>query len=54
MDRSRPETDDRTEFENYLPGMPALSEEPGRVERLFDRLFGSRDDVHVRIRKKRQ
>lgn len=51
MERSRSETDDRTEFENYLPGMPMFTDEPGRVERLLGRLFGRRGDVRVRIKK---
>jgi hypothetical protein len=30
------------EFVNYMPGMPTLSSEPGRVERFLARLFRRR------------
>ena len=30
------------EFVNYMPGMPTLSSEPGRVERFLAKLFRRR------------
>lgn len=45
------QTDDQTVFENYLPGMPAVSGEPGRVERFLTRLFRRRGTFDVRVRR---
>lgn len=39
MDEKHAETTQRTEFDFYLPGMPAMSETPGRVERFLTKLF---------------
>ena len=39
------ESDDESredEFVNYMPGMPTLSSEPGRVERFLAELFRRR------------
>jgi hypothetical protein len=35
-------SDEQSEFENYLPGMPNPSASPGPVERFLTRLFRRR------------
>lgn len=41
------------EIKHYLPGMPRLSTEPGRVERLLTNLFRRRGGVRIVVRPKR-
>jgi len=36
------QSDEQSEFENYLPGMPDPSASPGPVERVLTRLFRRR------------
>lgn len=38
----RQDDDTEDKFVNYMPGMPRLSSEPGRVERFLTRLFRRR------------
>jgi len=42
--------DDQHEFENYLPGMPTPSTEPGRFERFVTRLFRRRGGLRRVVR----
>jgi hypothetical protein len=44
--------DDRTDFVNYMPGMPRLSTSPGRVERFLTRLFRRRGGRRVVLRRR--
>lgn len=37
--------------ENYLPGMPVLSTDPGRVERFLTNLFRRRGEVRMVVRR---
>ncbi|WP_170938283.1 MULTISPECIES: hypothetical protein [unclassified Halorubrum] len=38
------------EFVNYMPGMPKLSSEPGRIERFVTRLFRRRGPLRAVFR----
>ena len=40
----------QAELVNYLPGMPALSREPGRFERAFAALFRRRGPLRPVVR----
>lgn len=55
MEDSRPASDrstaDEPQFVNYLPGMPQLSREPGRIERFLTRLFRRRGGLRVVYRR---
>ena len=47
---SNDSSDDTTEeFVNYMPGMPKLSREPGRVGRVLANLFGRRRVGSLRV-----
>lgn len=50
-DRSSRPSADEPAFQNYLPGMPRVSSEPGRVERFLKRLFRQRGTYRVRLRR---
>ena len=41
--------DTAEEFVNYMPGMPKLSREPGRVERVLANLLGRRRVGSLRV-----
>ena len=41
--------DTAEELVNYMPGMPKLSREPGRVERVLANLFGRRRVGSLRV-----
>ena len=41
--------DTADEFVNYMPGMPKLSREPGRVERVIANLIGRRRIGSLRV-----
>ena len=41
--------DTAEEFVNYMPGMPRLSREPGRVERVIGNLIGRRRVGSLRV-----
>ncbi|SEH57131.1 hypothetical protein SAMN05192561_10841 [Halopenitus malekzadehii] len=45
-------TDGSVDFENYLPGSPQPSTEPGRLERFLTRLFRRRGGLRVVYRRK--
>ena len=51
MTEKRNETAEQSEFEYYIPGMPAVSATPGRVERFVTKLLRRRGPVHVRVRR---
>lgn len=42
---------DEPAFENYLPGTPRISTEPGRVERFLKRLFRRRGTYRISLRR---
>lgn len=42
---------DQPDFQNYLPGMPSMSEGTGRVEQFLSRLFRRRGGYRVRVRR---
>jgi len=42
--------DAEDEFVNYMPGMPKLSNEPGRIERFLTRLFRRRGQLRAAFR----
>ena len=47
---SKDNSDDTAEeFVNYMPGMPKLSREPGRVGRVLANLFGRRRVGSLRV-----
>jgi len=52
MDRTQDDTRNRNqdEFVNYLPGMPKLSREPGRLERFFRKLLRRRGPLRPVVR----
>lgn len=50
-DSVKRDADEQTAFNNYLPGMPAVSEEPGRIERLLKRVFRRRGAFGLRVRR---
>lgn len=37
-------------FVNYMPGMPTLSSEPGRVEQVLQNLFNNRGRLRAVVR----
>jgi hypothetical protein len=45
------QSDDQPAFQNYMPGMPRASSEPGPVERFLTRLFRPRGEYRVRVRR---
>ncbi|WP_166377348.1 hypothetical protein [Halorubrum sp. BOL3-1] len=42
--------DAEDKFVNYMPGMPKLSNEPGRIERFLTRLFRRRGPLRATLR----
>ena len=46
--------DTAEEFVNYMPGMPKLSREPGRVGRVLANLFGRRRVGSLRVISRRR
>lgn len=45
------QSDDQPAFENYLPGAPRISTEPGRIERFLTSLFRQRGSYRIRLRR---
>ncbi len=45
------ETSEQSDIENYIPGMPSMSDTPGRVERLWNSLFSRSQPIYVRVRR---
>jgi hypothetical protein len=44
----------QSDFEYYIPGMPAVSETPGRVEQFVTNLLRRRGPVYLRFRREGQ
>jgi len=45
MEENDARTSSTDEFVNYMPSMPAVSSEPGRVERFLQTLFRRRGEL---------
>lgn len=45
------QTSEQSEFDYYIPGMPSLSDAPGRFERLWNKLFSRQEPIYVRVRR---
>lgn len=51
---AEPPSDERPDIGTYLPAMPRLSSEPGRVERFLTNLFRRRGGLRVVLRNERR
>ncbi len=51
MAENQDETTQMSEFDYYIPGMPSVSAEPGRVEQFLSGLFARHTPIYVRVRR---
>ncbi len=51
MATKQAETSEQSDVEYYIPGMPSMSDTPGRVERLWNKLFSRHQPIYVRVRR---